>query len=135
MASMTSLKQADQVVTMQAWRSPTSGFRDAAQPDQQHPWFSKPELVEIVAANVLVAWRSASRPSSTCVFAWCAPVEAQKATLHRNEVVGGKNMAKKTAPKYDFEAATGDLQRQFQNLDPKDPSLWPALPRTLCCAC
>ena len=42
-------------------------------------------------------------------------------------------MAKKKAPKYDFAKLQGDLQRQFQNLDPKDPSLWPALPRTLLC--
>ena len=32
-------------------------------------------------------------------------------------------MAKKKAPKYDFAKLQGDLQRQFQNLDPKDPSL------------
>ncbi len=42
-------------------------------------------------------------------------------------------MAKKQAPKFDFSKLQGDLQRQFQNLDPKDPSLWPALPRTLLC--
>ena len=42
-------------------------------------------------------------------------------------------MAKKKAPKYDFARLLGDLQRQFQNLDPKDPSLWPALPRTALC--
>ena len=27
-----------------------------------------------------------------------------------------------------------EFQRQFQNLDPKDPSLWPLLPRLLLCA-
>ena len=42
-------------------------------------------------------------------------------------------MAKKKAPKFDFARLLGDLQRQFQNLDPKDPSLWPALPRTALC--
>lgn len=42
-------------------------------------------------------------------------------------------MAKKKAPKFDFAKLQGDLQRQFQNLDPKDPSLWPVLPRTLLC--
>ncbi|HQQ68888.1 MAG TPA: type 4a pilus biogenesis protein PilO [Alicycliphilus sp.] len=42
-------------------------------------------------------------------------------------------MAKKQAPKFDFSKLQGDLQRQFQNLDPKDPSLWPVLPRTLLC--
>jgi len=42
-------------------------------------------------------------------------------------------MAKKKAPKMDFAKLQGDLQRQFQNLDPKDPSLWPVVPRVLLC--
>lgn len=42
-------------------------------------------------------------------------------------------MAKKKEPKFDFAKLQGDLQRQFQNLDPKDPSLWPSLPRALLC--
>jgi len=42
-------------------------------------------------------------------------------------------MAKKKEPKFDFAKLQEDLQRQFQNLDPKDPSLWPALPRALLC--
>ena len=34
----------------------------------------------------------------------------------------------------DFAALQQTLQQQFRNLDPKDPSLWPALPRYLLCA-
>ena len=33
----------------------------------------------------------------------------------------------------DFAALQETLQHQFRNLDPKDPSLWPVLPRTLLC--
>ncbi|QXL83108.1 type 4a pilus biogenesis protein PilO [Comamonas sp. NLF-1-9] len=33
----------------------------------------------------------------------------------------------------DFAKLQADLGRQFQNLDPKDPSLWPVLPRVLLC--
>ncbi len=33
----------------------------------------------------------------------------------------------------DFAALQEKLQHQFRNLDPKDPSLWPVLPRTLLC--
>lgn len=33
----------------------------------------------------------------------------------------------------DFAALQQTLQRQFTNLDAKDPSLWPLLPRTLLC--
>ncbi len=40
---------------------------------------------------------------------------------------------KDKAPKVDFAKLQSNLQRQFQSLDPKDPSLWPVLPRTLLC--
>lgn len=42
-------------------------------------------------------------------------------------------MARKQTPKIDVAALQENLQRQFRNLDPKDPSLWPALPRYLLC--
>ena len=35
--------------------------------------------------------------------------------------------------KVDFAELQQTLQHQFSNLDPKDPSLWPVLPRTLLC--
>lgn len=44
-------------------------------------------------------------------------------------------MVNKQAPKMDIAALQQNLQRQFTNLDPKDPSLWPALPRYLLCVC
>ena len=40
-------------------------------------------------------------------------------------------MAKKSKQAIDMAAVQGSLSRQFRNLDPKDPSLWPALPRAL----
>jgi len=42
-------------------------------------------------------------------------------------------MAKKKASQIDFARLQSDLQRQFQNLDPKDPSRWPVVPRALLC--
>lgn len=42
-------------------------------------------------------------------------------------------MAIKQLPKIDLADLQQDLQRQFQNLDPKDPSLWPPVPRYLLC--
>lgn len=42
-------------------------------------------------------------------------------------------MAKKKAPKIDMAQLQQQLQRQFSNLDTKDPSLWPLLPRVLLC--
>lgn len=38
-------------------------------------------------------------------------------------------MASKTALKFDFPALQEKLFGQFRNLDPKDPSIWPAFPR------
>lgn len=35
----------------------------------------------------------------------------------------------------DFAKLQSQLQGQFRNLDPKDPSLWPILPRVLLCVC
>lgn len=43
-------------------------------------------------------------------------------------------MLKKQVPKIDMAQLQENLQRQFSNLDPKDPSLWPAVPRYLLCA-
>lgn len=42
-------------------------------------------------------------------------------------------MATKRTPKMDFSRVQENLQRQFSNLDPKDPSLWPIMPRVLLC--
>lgn len=42
-------------------------------------------------------------------------------------------MAKKTASNIDFAALQQDVVRQFQNLDTKDPSLWPFAPKVLLC--
>ena len=43
-------------------------------------------------------------------------------------------MVKKQPSKIDFAALQRDLQRQFRNLDPKDPSLRPTFPKALLCA-
>ncbi|RID98473.1 type 4a pilus biogenesis protein PilO [Simplicispira hankyongi] len=42
-------------------------------------------------------------------------------------------MAKKQKNSIDMAALQSKLQRQFRNLDTKDPSLWPPLPRYLLC--
>lgn len=43
-------------------------------------------------------------------------------------------MAQKQSLKIDFAALQQNLQRQFSNLDTKDPSAWPLLPKVLLCA-
>src|SRR6476620_6141831 len=42
-------------------------------------------------------------------------------------------MVKKSKPTIDLATAQVQLSRQFRNLDPKDPSLWPAAPKFLLC--
>ena len=42
-------------------------------------------------------------------------------------------MASKRTPKFDMAQVQEKLQRQFSNLDPKDPALWPILPKILLC--
>lgn len=42
-------------------------------------------------------------------------------------------MAKKSKNNIDFVALQDSLSRQFRNLDPKDPSLWPTAPKVLLC--
>ena len=38
---------------------------------------------------------------------------------------------KKKSSDIDFAALQEKIQRQFRNLDPNDPSVWPALPKAL----
>ena len=38
-------------------------------------------------------------------------------------------MASKSLPSFDFQALQDKLRSQFSNLDPRDPSAWPAVPR------
>lgn len=42
---------------------------------------------------------------------------------------------KQKKPGIDFAKLQTSLRGQFNNLDPKDPSLWPVLPRVLLCLC
>jgi type IV pilus assembly protein PilO len=42
-------------------------------------------------------------------------------------------MATKNSPRVDFAAWQQRIQGQFQGLDPKDPSLWPVVPRYALC--
>ena len=42
-------------------------------------------------------------------------------------------MSKKSNPKVDFNALQANISKQFRNLDTKDPSLWPVVPKTLLC--
>lgn len=42
-------------------------------------------------------------------------------------------MAKKSKNDIDFSALQENISRQFRNLDPKDPSLWPIAPKILLC--
>ena len=44
-------------------------------------------------------------------------------------------MKSKKTPSVDVQAWLTEVQGQFQNLDPKDPSVWPVVPKFLLCLC
>jgi type IV pilus assembly protein PilO len=45
----------------------------------------------------------------------------------------GNKHGKKSKKDIDFSALQENVSRQFRNLDPKDPSLWPVAPKVLLC--
>lgn len=88
---VTSLKQADQVVTMQGMAQSNERVSEMLRNlTNNTPWFSKPELVEIVAANVSLSPKDQRRVASFNLrFRLVRSSEAQKADA-ANEVVAGK---------------------------------------------
>ena len=88
---VTSLKQADQVVTMQGMAQSNERVSEMLRNlSDNTPWFSKPELVEIIAANVSLSPKDQRRVASFNLrFRLVRSSEAQKADA-ANEVVAGK---------------------------------------------
>lgn len=89
---ITSLKQADQVITMhgmaQSNERVSEMLRNLA---NNTPWFSKPELVEIVAANVALTPRDQRRVASFNLrFRLMRTSEAQKAMDGASAAAAGK---------------------------------------------
>ncbi len=89
---VTSLKQADQVVTMQGMAQSNERVSEMLRNlTNNTPWFSKPELVEIVAANVALSPKDQRRVASFNLrFRLVRSTEAQKAADAASEVVAGK---------------------------------------------
>ena len=88
---VTSLKQADQVVTMQGMAQSNERVSEMLRNlTNNTPWFSKPELVEIIAVNVSLSPKDQRRVASFNLrFRLVRSSEAQKADA-ANEVVAGK---------------------------------------------
>lgn len=88
---VTSLKQVDQVVTMQGMAQSNERVSEMLRNlTNNTPWFSKPELVEIIAANVSLSPKDQRRVASFNLrFRLVRSSEAQKADA-ANEVVAGK---------------------------------------------
>ncbi|HQQ68889.1 MAG TPA: PilN domain-containing protein [Alicycliphilus sp.] len=89
---VTSLKQADQVVTMQGMAQSNERVSEMLRNlTNNTPWFSKPELVEIVAANVPLSPKDQRRVASFNLrFRLVRSSDAQKAADAASEVVAGK---------------------------------------------
>lgn len=89
---ITSLKQADQVVTMQGMAQSNERVSEMLRNlTNNTPWFSKPELVEIVAANVALTPKDQRRIASFNLrFRLMRSSEAQKAMDAASDAAAGK---------------------------------------------
>ena len=89
---ITSLKQADQVVSMQGMAQSNERVSEMLRNlTNNTPWFSKPELVEIIAANVSLSPKDQRRVASFNLrFRLMRSSETQKTPDAANEVVAGK---------------------------------------------
>ena len=90
--SITSLKQTDQVVAMQGMAQSNERVSEMLRNLADNtPWISKPELVEIVAANVALTPRDQRRVASFNLrFRLMRTSEAQKAADAASAAGGGK---------------------------------------------
>ncbi|BCN37579.1 pilus assembly protein PilN [Alicycliphilus denitrificans] len=89
---VTSLKQVDQVVTMQGMAQSNERVSEMLRNlTNNTPWFSKPELVEIVAANVALTPKDQRRVASFNLrFRLMRSSEAQKAMDAASDAAAGK---------------------------------------------
>lgn len=89
---VTSLKQADQVVTMQGMAQSNERVSEMLRNLANNtPWFSKPELVEIVAANVALTPKEQRRVASFNLrFRLVRSSEVQKAMDAASGAAAGK---------------------------------------------
>ncbi len=89
---ITNLKQADQVITMQGMAQSNERVSEMLRNLASNtPWFSKPELVEIVAANVALTPRDQRRVASFNLrFRLMRTSEAQKAMDGASAAASGK---------------------------------------------
>ncbi len=89
---VTSLKQADQVVTMQGMAQSNERVSEMLRNlTNNTPWFSKPELVEIIAANVSLSPKDQRRVASFNLrFQLVRSAGTQKTPDAAHEVVAGK---------------------------------------------
>ena len=89
---LTSLKQTDQVVAVQGMAQSNERVSEMLRNlTNNTPWFSKPELVEIVAANVALSAKDQRRVASFKLrFRLARSAEAKKAMEAATGTAGGK---------------------------------------------
>lgn len=89
---VTSLKQTDQIVTMQGMAQSNERVSEMLRNlSNNTPWLAKPELVEIVATNISLSSKDQRRVASFNLrFRLVRSSEAQKAMNAASEAVAGK---------------------------------------------
>jgi type IV pilus assembly protein PilO len=125
---ITKMTQADQLVSIAGVAQSNERVAELLRNlSNNTPWFSKPELVEIVAGSVALSNKEQRRVSNFNMRVRL--VRATDTSAARWQELAGTRMATKTSPSFDFEALKERVVSQFRDLDPKDPSMWPAVPR------
>lgn len=89
---VTSLKQADQVVTMQGMAQSNERVSEMLRNlSNNTPWLAKPELVEIIATNLALSAKDQRRVASFNLrFRLVRSSEVQKAAIAAGEMAAGK---------------------------------------------
>lgn len=89
---VTSLKQADQVVTMQGMAQSNERVSEMLRNlSNNTPWLAKPELVEIIATNLALSPKDQRRVASFNLrFRLVRSSEVQKAAIAAGDVAAGK---------------------------------------------
>ena len=111
------------------------------------PWFTKPELIEIVSGIVVLPPKEQKRVSNFVIKVRLVRASEAEKAIAKDIVASAQaasapnapsveqvnlsiaHMPKNTHSKIDFAELQQKLVAQFTELDPKDPSVWPILPR------
>lgn len=127
---LTSLAQTGQVITLKGMAQSNERVSEMLRNlSENTPWFSKPQLAEIVTASVALSARDQRRvPSFTLSFQLARSAEAKKAMEAAGATRGSRYGDAKKKSGIDFAQLQTTLQGQFSHLDPRIRRCGPCSP-------